>query len=583
MPNLLAMSFEGELTPSFELRCLHPGARRPDGWGLAHYPAGEPAASVLKEPAPAQTSERTALIKAKEHLESATFLLHIRAATWGALSEANTQPFSRIWGGREWLFAHSGSLQARPTLAPDSIFEPVGSTDSEVIFCDLMNRIAQQRWRSLQDADPELLRQWLASINELGTLNVTLTDGRDLCVYTDRTRSGFFAWELRPPYETVVFGDADVEVDLTRRGAKSRKGWLLSSRELASTPGSIPADWRLLQPGHLFRVRQGVIEATAAPAQQNPSGEAPLAPAVKLRLGRTARPQQAEVKRYTVTHRTAYQYAAPVERSHHLLRLAPKHDRLQRVISHDISISVDCQARDYEDVFGNFVRRLRVDTPYSEMIIEARSEVELLDTDPLSFRPLRARTTIPLVWMPWHRHMLNPYLHPPELPESELAELTEYAMSFVERNDYNLLDTLLDLNWTLFHEYKYEPGSTTLATTAFQVYSQRTGVCQDFANLFICLARLLGVPARYACGYVYARPTNPNQRQAEASHAWVQVYLAEVGWKGFDPTNGVLTQTEHIRVATGRVYGDATPTSGVIYAGGGAETLSVDVRVDPLP
>jgi transglutaminase-like putative cysteine protease len=69
---------------------------------------------------------------------------------------------------------------------------------------------------------------------------------------------------------------------------------------------------------------------------------------------------------------------------------------------------------------------------------------------------------------------------------------------------------------------------------------------------------------------------------AEASHAWVQVYLPEVGWKGFDPTNGVLTQTEHVRIAVGRSYMDATPTSGTIYAGGGPETLSVEVRLTRL-
>jgi transglutaminase-like putative cysteine protease len=155
-------------------------------------------------------------------------------------------------------------------------------------------------------------------------------------------------------------------------------------------------------------------------------------------------------------------------------------------------------------------------------------------------------------------------------------------MSFVERNAYDLLDTLLDINQTIFREYQYRQGSTTVFTTPFEAYVNRRGVCQDFANLFICLARLLGVPARYVCGYVYARPTNPNQLQSEASHAWVQLYLPEVGWKGFDPTNGILTQTEHIRVAVGRNYIDASPTSGTIFVGGGPETLDVHVRVEPV-
>jgi transglutaminase-like putative cysteine protease len=164
---------------------------------------------------------------------------------------------------------------------------------------------------------------------------------------------------------------------------------------------------------------------------------------------------------------------------------------------------VDGQQRDYEDVFGNRVRRIAIETPFSEMMIESRSVVEVLDTDPLGFGPLRVKSTIPLVWMPWQRQVLDPYLLPPELPETELAELAEYAMSFVKRNDYDLLDTLLDINDSIYREYKYIQGATNVHTSAFDVYVNRRGVCQDFTNLFICLARLLGVPARYVCGYIY--------------------------------------------------------------------------------
>src|SRR5262245_35870348 len=121
MPNVLAMSFEGELAPSFDLRCLHPGRKPPDGWGIGYYPGSEPAATVLKEPAPAHGSIRGELIKAWEHLASPLMVMHIRTARWGGPSDANTQPFSRGWGGRDWLFAHSGSLNRRLELAPLSL------------------------------------------------------------------------------------------------------------------------------------------------------------------------------------------------------------------------------------------------------------------------------------------------------------------------------------------------------------------------------------------------------------------------------------------------------------------------------
>jgi transglutaminase-like putative cysteine protease/predicted glutamine amidotransferase len=580
MPNLLALSFEGELAPSIDLRCLHPGRKLPDGWGIGYYPGGEPSASVLKEPAPPQGSIRSELVKAWEHLESSIFVLHIRTATWGSISDANTQPFCRAYGGRDWLVGHSGSLAHRVEAEREPAFQPVGSTDTELIFCRFLAWLAARGARSLGDVDPEEARAWFHALNAHGSLTTVLTDGHDLLVYADELGRGqMHLWRVTPPYDRVVFGDADVEIDLTRRGAKSRKGVIACSDPLVEDAGAARAAWATLAPGSLVVIRQGAVRAEVLPPA------ATSRPSIDPRS--VARPARAEVRRLDVRHRTVYRYTRPVEKSTHVFRLVPVHDRLQSLLFHETTVSVDGQDRDYEDVFGNRVRRLLIDTPFTELVIEARSRVELLDTDPLSFRPLRTRSTIPLVWMPWQRHMLQPFLLPPELPETELVELVEYAMSFVERNDYDLIDVLLDMNSSIFKEYRYVQGATTVATTPFETYSNRRGVCQDFTNLFICLARLLGIPARYVCGYIYtgpkaAGPIGANERQGEASHAWVQVYLPEVGWKGFDPTNGILTQTDHVRVAVGRSYVDATPTSGTIYVGGGGETLEVDVRCEPV-
>jgi transglutaminase-like putative cysteine protease/predicted glutamine amidotransferase len=643
VPNLLAMSFEGELAPSFDLRCLGPGRALPDGWGLGYYPGGEPSAVVLKEPAPPQGSIRSQLARAWEHLESSLFVLHIRSARWGANTDANTQPFVRSWGRRDWMMGHSGSLTRRP---PDErgLFEPVGSTDTEQLFCTLLGRFAERGWKSLGEADLATVRDWLDVFDDDGGLTIALTDGRDLVVYADRDiEASLYLGNLAPPYEQVALGDADLAIDLTARGAKSVKGVIVASApldpiewsglpgprsvaqrgegsiELAGDRPVVEGDraggaagptritWRPVPPGTLLAIRQGAVVASHGPRAQGPAAQlALLAPSVVRRAAQRAL-SPAPVRTYDVRHRTVYRYATPVERSTHLVRMTPRHDRMQALLAHHLTISVPGQSVEFEDVFDNRVRRLLVDTAWSEMVLEATSRVRITDVAPIDLRAARDRSTIPLVWMPWQRQIMAPFLLPPELPESQLQELTAYAMSFVKRNDFDLLDTLLDINATIFTEYAYRQGSTTVFTTPFEVYTRRRGVCQDFTNLFICLARLLGVPARYVCGYVYCGPpagaaegavgnrsaTDPagapvaivggadrsNPAQSEASHAWVQLYLPELGWKGFDPTNGILTQTEHIRVAVGRNYIDATPTSGTIYVGGGPETLEVDVDV----
>jgi transglutaminase-like putative cysteine protease len=294
--------------------------------------------------------------------------------------------------------------------------------------------------------------------------------------------------------------------------------------------------------------------------------------------------EQMSSRTYAVTHTTTYRYDAPVQGSTHVFRLRPVHDRFQEVLEHNLSVSVPGQARELEDVFGNQTVHYDVTgQSYRELEIEAKSVVRVYAAGGLFGSTVTwPRMSIPILWMPWQSQMMLPYLLPPELEASELYELSDYGRTFVERNGHKLIDTMLDMTRTLKAEMAYVPGVTQLETTPIEVYRAKRGVCQDFANLLICMARLERVPARYRVGYMYTGGNYENKIQAEASHAWAEAYLPLQGWVGLDPTNGVAVGLDHIRVATGRNYRDATPTSGVIKAGGGLEGLYVSVRVDVL-
>lgn len=283
-------------------------------------------------------------------------------------------------------------------------------------------------------------------------------------------------------------------------------------------------------------------------------------------------------RKLRVVHTTRYTYDRPVERSVHKLHLCPMYDWDQRVLSHTLTIDPQAPTVEIEDVFGNWVTRFEITTPYTALTISADSVVELFDVDPFAFVKRKIRHAFPLVWMPWEQAMIAPYRRPVELPALQLQELFDYAMSFVEKNDADLMETLFEINLTLFRDYQYVPGSTNLSTTPHDFFVSRRGVCQDFANLFICMARLLGIPARYVCGYIYTGNVGTNRAGSDATHAWVQLYIPNTGWKGFDPTNGVLTSLNHVRVGYGRNYMDATPTAGTLYTSA-AETMTVDVTV----
>jgi transglutaminase-like putative cysteine protease len=288
------------------------------------------------------------------------------------------------------------------------------------------------------------------------------------------------------------------------------------------------------------------------------------------------------IRKLHILHTTRYTYDRPVERSVHKLHLCPIYDWDQRVLSHKLTLAPEAPTVEFEDVFGNWVTRFEIATPYTELTIMADSVVELLDVDPFGFVSKKIRPALPFAWMPWEQAMIAPYLRPVELPDTQLQELFDYAMSFVQKNDNDLMETLFDINLTIFRDYQYVTGSTNLHTTPYDVFVNKKGVCQDFANLFICMARLLGIPARYVCGYIYTGNTGPNRARSDATHAWVQLYIPNIGWKGFDPTNGVLPETGHVRVGYGRHYQDATPTSGTLYNTAATEAMTIEVTVSEV-
>ena len=275
---------------------------------------------------------------------------------------------------------------------------------------------------------------------------------------------------------------------------------------------------------------------------------------------------QTAMRKLLICHRTHYAYDLPVQHSAHQLHLRPLTDIRQRVLKYELTINPGVSALEFEDVFGNMATRFEIDQPYTELAIAAESEVEIADADPFAFARIPIRPSFPLVWMPWEQKMLTPYLTSQELPDTQLRLIYDYAMTFVEKNQRDLMETLFAINLTLFKEFRYAPGTTNAATTAFDVLCNKFGVCQDFTNLFICMARLLGIPARYVWGYLYTGNVGASRARSDATHAWVQLYVPNVGWKDFDPTNGVLPRTDHVRVGY-------TPVK---------ETMGVEVEVRDL-
>lgn len=563
----MAMCFDSGASPQVHFHGL-PSVVGPDqvpcGWGFGWYPEGDRAASVVKDPNSRGDGAMVRMLQDWSHFRSTIFLSFALGAA-DRRTQQDTHPFQLRHAGRDWLLSHNGELNDYVERLKLEAYEPAGCTDSEHVLCWLGAQLRRVKATRLADVGWEQLLSWFQEINELGTANLVFTDGLDLVFYHDRTGHNQVLWTRRlPTVRPALLRAGLISLDLEDAVEHHRTAVIFSTLPPAEE------EWVRMHPGQMLVARRGKLVWDSKAEQAHRIQAPQKTPLVAS--------QEPKTRLLRVEHETVYRYTTPVERSSHLFRLTPVSDHLQEVLDHQLEISVAGARRHYEDVFGNQTATLEVESPFSELRVVSRCLVRLRKMEGEALEVPNRRMSIPLVWMPWQRQMMSPYLLPPELPENQLLELFDFAMAAVERCDYHLVDSLMDLNQLIHRDFEYKQNSTTLTTTPYDLLCERQGVCQDFANLLICLARLLAIPARYRVGYIHTGANYTNQAQAEASHAWVELYLPWIGWLGFDPTNGTMAALDHVRLACGRTYVDATPTSGTLYRGGGGESLRVRVQ-----
>ncbi|MGF1563530.1 MAG: transglutaminase N-terminal domain-containing protein [Geminicoccaceae bacterium] len=291
---------------------------------------------------------------------------------------------------------------------------------------------------------------------------------------------------------------------------------------------------------------------------------------------------------YRVRHLSRFRYGQPVNLSHHLVHLRPRHVAHQVCRTHELRVAPrPARLREERDPFDNPVARLTVDAPHDALEIEAISVIEV--TAPA--RPERPETTWP--WDGVHARAMAD-LTPDGLAIYQYAFDSRYTSTtaFSELSAFTaesfppgrpLLDAAIELMGRVHAAFVYDSEATDTETTLDEVLSKKRGVCQDFAHLQIACLRALGLPARYVSGYLLTHPPEGKPRLvgADASHAWLSVWVPDVGWVDLDPTNNVIPGDEHITLAYGRDYGDVSPVRGVMI-GGGAHEVGVEVDVMPL-
>jgi transglutaminase-like putative cysteine protease len=266
--------------------------------------------------------------------------------------------------------------------------------------------------------------------------------------------------------------------------------------------------------------------------------------------------------RIRISHATTYRYETPPSSVTQILRLTPRNHDGQYVVAWRIDLSRDCNLHQHEDAFGNIIHSFTADGPFAELAIAVDGEVETQDTKSVVNGAVE-------------RFPASLYLRETALThaDSAITDLAQTALAEAGSDKLALLHTLLTM---LNREITFDTDPTQTATTAAEAFALRRGVCQDLTHIFIAAARQTGIPARYVGGHFHRIDGVTAQ---EAGHAWAEAYVDDLGWVGFDPTNGIGTTEAHVRVAVGLDYLGASPVRGTRYGGSG-ETLRVAVNVD---
>jgi transglutaminase-like putative cysteine protease len=266
--------------------------------------------------------------------------------------------------------------------------------------------------------------------------------------------------------------------------------------------------------------------------------------------------------RYLIEHETVLEYPETVSEHHIELRLTPREDPHQKLISMELETEPSAGLRSYRDYFGNQVTTFNIIPPHRRLVTRMRTEVENMLENPFNFPPVphgderkwlrESLRTTPSLYdyilsrspaTPQLGHMDQRFDFPRHEPDRQILESVQQAMEWIA--------TVL----------QYEAGVTNVHSTLAEALNAGAGVCQDFAHLLIAIVRSWKIPARYVMGYL-ASHDEETAPSSPATHAWTEVLIPGRGWSGFDATQQILANDLFIPVAVGRDYLDAAPQRG---------------------
>ena len=275
-----------------------------------------------------------------------------------------------------------------------------------------------------------------------------------------------------------------------------------------------------------------------------------------------------------IQHQTVYRYAEKVAFGQHRMLLRPREGHDIHIEQSILEVQPAHCIRWIRDVYGNSIAVVDFTERASELTVYSEVLLNHFDANPFDFHIEAEAIQYPFLYS-YEAFLELASLLTPAYPE-DASSVRDWLGQFWKPGQVvGTLDLLQSLNRNINQRFHYEIRNEPGVQSPSRTLSKVSGSCRDFATLFIEACRCLGLGARFVSGYILAGDATGT---GSSTHAWAEIYLPGGGWKGFDPTLGVLTTSQHVAIAVSRHPENATPISGS-FLGPGSAYLGTEVKV----
>jgi transglutaminase-like putative cysteine protease len=265
--------------------------------------------------------------------------------------------------------------------------------------------------------------------------------------------------------------------------------------------------------------------------------------------------------RLSIRHESVYSFDRPVRFGRWRLLMRPLDTHATRLIEASLETPPSDIKWSY-DAYGNCVCHLTPQAESDRLIVVSNLIVERYPS-PLNAVQIDGECLAsPILYGPTDRAILEPYMIPATGDDD--PAYVDWLRDHLPEPGERALDFLQRLNRAIHQAFAYGVREEAGTQSPDETVRVGAGTCRDFAWLMIESLRRLGFAARFATGYLYS--PGGNVRGSGATHAWCEVFLPELGWIEFDPTNALVESFSLIRVAAARTWFEASPMSGSVCA-----------------